>query len=90
MAEEAGEASAPKSWGLLEFPDARKEEVKGAFEGHGKDRLELKAVHKLLFTSTEREEYDFDTFDTDVQATCPGCGDDMSWADVARFLDENL
>ena len=50
----------------------------------------MRAVHKLLFSDLERGEYDFDTFDTDVQATCPGCGDDMSWQDVVKFLDENL
>ena len=44
----------------------------------------------LIFVDTERLEYDFDTFDQDLQATCEGCKEDMSWADVQKFFDENL
>lgn len=38
----------------------------------------------------QRSEYDFDTWDTDLQATCQGCGKTMAWDDVAKFLKENL
>ena len=44
----------------------------------------------LMFVQSERLEYDFDTFDTDLQATCEGCKEDMSWEDVQKFFDENL
>ena len=44
----------------------------------------------LIFVDSERLEYDFDTFDTDLQATCEGCKEDMCWADVQKFFDENL
>ena len=45
---------------------------------------------QLIFVQSERLEYDFDTFDQDLQATCEGCKEDMSWADVQKFFDENL
>lgn len=84
-------AAVPASqWGLLEFNDKRTALVKAAFEKEGQERVTLKAVHRLLFDAVERAEYDFDTFDTDAQATCPGCGDDMAWGDVQKFLEENL
>lgn len=91
----AGSAAAtedPASWGNLEFSDARKAHVKAEFEKAvgAAGRMELKKVHALLFNKVERGEYDFDTFDTDAQATCPGCSNDMGWADVQKFFDENL
>ena len=75
----------------LSFPEERVAKIKAAFDelSAGK-RLPLKAVHRLLFTDEERSEYDFDTWDTDLQATCEGCKKDMSWDDVNKFLTENL
>jgi len=85
-------AAASLAWGPLEFPSARKAAVKAAFEEAcaGMARLELRAAHALVFSPEERKEFDFDSFDTDLQATCEGCKQDMSWADVERFLEENL
>ena len=88
----AAESSA-ETWGPLEFPEARVAQIKAEFEkisGSPSGRVVLKAVHKLIFNAEERMEYDFDTWDTDLQATCDGCKDNMSWEDVLKFLKENL
>lgn len=85
-------AEEPASFGPMEFPAGRKSIVKAAFEkavGAG-GRMELKAVHELLFTSDERGEYGFNDFNDDATATCPGCDSDMAWKDVDTFLTENL
>jgi hypothetical protein len=76
---------------VLAFPPARLARLREEFEAAAKGgRLELRAVHKLTFTPVERAEYDFDTWDEDLQATCAGCRDDMAWADLEAFLKENL
>ena len=76
----------------LAFPPARVALVKTQFDAeagsHG--RLPLKRVHQILFSDDERKEYDFDTWDEDLQATCKECGKTMAWADVEKFLAENL
>ena len=46
--------------------------------------------HTILFTDFEKIDYNFDTFDEDLQATCEDCGKTMAWADVQKFLEENL
>uniref|UniRef100_A0A6T8C3U5 Uncharacterized protein n=1 Tax=Prymnesium polylepis TaxID=72548 RepID=A0A6T8C3U5_9EUKA len=79
------------SFDPLDFPPARRATVKKDFEAASSgNRLPLKEVHALLFTPTERTEYDFDTWDQDLQATCEGCSETMGWADVEKFLAENL
>lgn len=86
------EGNDPASWGGLLFGENRKAHVKAAFEkaaGSG-GRLALKEAWALVFVASERAEYDFDTFDTDLQATCEGCKHDMCWDDVQKFFDENL
>lgn len=82
-------------YGPMEYPPARIATIKGQFDEEAKGgpragRLPLKRVHRLLFNDEERKEYDFDTWDTDLQATVTGCGKDMSWEDVLKFLEENL
>jgi hypothetical protein len=87
------EDAAVESWGPLEFPESRIAQIKVEFEklsGGGSGRVILKAVHKVIFNAEERMEYDFDTWDTDLQATCDGCKDNMSWDDVLKFMRENL
>uniref|UniRef100_A0A7S2FLW1 Uncharacterized protein n=1 Tax=Haptolina brevifila TaxID=156173 RepID=A0A7S2FLW1_9EUKA len=88
-----GEEAAAKavSYDPLDFPESRIAHLKGEFdELAAGTRLPLKAVHRLLFTDEERSEYDFDTWDQDLQATCEGCKRDMSWEDIVKFLKENL
>ena len=85
------EGNDPASWGGLVFGENRKAHVKAAFEkAAAGGRLALKDAWALVFVPSERAEYDFDTFDTDLQATCEGCKEDMSWDDVQKFFDENL
>ena len=86
------EGNDPSSWGGLVFGDNRKAWVKAEFEkaAGSSGRLAIKEAWNLIFVQNERLEYDFDTFDQDLQATCEGCKDDMCWADVQKFFDENL
>ena len=82
-------------YGPMESPPERTASIKAQFDDEAKGgpkagRLPLKRVHRLLFNEDERREYDFDTWDTDLQATVTGCGKDMSWEDVLKFLKENL
>ena len=90
----AGEppSSVPASYGSMDFPPARRDELQKAFDAVKDEggRLALREAHKLLFTADERGEYGFDNFDEDLQATNGGCKDDMSWEDVVKFLDDNL
>ena len=80
------------SYEPLDFPPARVAKVKEQFvqEAGPPGILPLKRVHQILFTAEERAEYDFDTWDVDLQATCEGCGKTMAWPDVEKFLSENL
>ncbi len=86
------EASSTSTYEPLSFPEARVALIKKQFDqeagSHG--RLPLKRVHTILFTEDERREYDFDTWDEDLQATCEDCKKTMAWADVQKFLAENL
>ena len=85
-------AQAP-AWGPLEYPPARREALKVSFDeaADSGGRLSLRGVHTMLFTQEERAEYAFDNFDEDLQVTTDGkCKDDMSWADVLKFMDDNL
>ena len=86
------EGNDPSSFGGLVFGDNRKAWVKAEFDkAKGPDgRLKIRAVWELIFVPDERSEYDFDTFDTDLQATCEGCGETMAWTDVQKFFEENL
>ena len=81
-----------QAWGPLEYPPARKAKLQADFEAQaGAGRMALKQVHALIFSDEERKEYGFDNFDEDLQATSDGtCKDDMSWADVLKFMEENL
>lgn len=76
----------------LAFPPARVALIKTQFvsEAGSAKKLPLKRVHIIMFTEVERKEYDFDTWDEDLQATCEGCKDYMTWADVEKFMAENL
>lgn len=80
------------AFGPMEYPPARIAAIKAKFESEAdpQGRLPLKRVHQLLFTHEERSEYDFDTWDTDLQATCEGCKKFMTFADVTKFLEDNL
>jgi len=79
------------SWGPMEFPAVRRADIAATFQSKADDgKLSIKEAWKIVFTESERSEYDFDSFDTDLQATCDNCKDDMSWDDVLKFLDENL
>ena len=82
-----------QAWGPLEYPPARRAALQQKFvelAGGASNRLSLKKVHALIFEAEERAEYGFDNFDEDLQATVAGCGDDMGWDDVIKFMDENL
>jgi hypothetical protein len=80
------------AWEPLTYPEDRVALIKKQFDdeagSHG--RLPIKRVHTILFTDFEKIDYNFDTFDEDLQATCEDCGKTMAWADVQKFLEENL
>jgi hypothetical protein len=83
------DAGASTTWEVLTFPPARRALVRAEFDKAAQDgKVALKEVWKILFSEVERGEYDFDSFDTDVQATTSG--DTMTWAAIEKFLDENL
>ena len=78
--------------GSTRIPTGAKAKLQADFEAQaGAGRMALKQVHALIFSDEERHEYGSDNFDEDLQATSDGtCKDDMSWADVLKFMEENL
>mmetsp|Transcript_27191 Transcript_27191/g.69062 ORF Transcript_27191/g.69062 Transcript_27191/m.69062 type:complete len:134 (+) Transcript_27191:136-537(+) len=92
LAAAASKLSLEEVYEPLAFPESRVAKIKEKFvkEAGPPGRLPLKRVHVLLFSDAERKEYDFDTWDEDLQATCEGCGKTMAWPDVEKFLSENL
>lgn len=92
---EVTEGSASKTWDPMAFPEDRISFLKRRFEEEatdqdGKKVLQIKLTHQLLFTAVERNEYGLKDFEGDIQASIPDCGEVLCWADVEKFMQENL
>ena len=74
----------------MDFTDERKADLKTQFDEKAVGgKLPRKAVHELLFTPAERKEYGLRDFEDDMDATNKAA-EDMAWADVVKFLDDNM
>ena len=76
----------------MDFTDERKSQLREAFlKAAGEaGTLEWRAAYELTFTPEERSEYGFSNFEEDLKATQPDCPDQMNWAQLTKFLDDNL
>ncbi|CAJ1361072.1 unnamed protein product [Effrenium voratum] len=91
-------AMAEKKWEPMDFPPARIELLRTAFQEHPEAKeeeghmiLEPKQVHQLLFTQEERQEYGLKDFESDASAALKDKElKAFSWQDVEKFMAENL
>jgi len=74
----------------MEFSEERKAALQKEFDKQAVDgKLSRKQVHELLFKPEERKEYGLRDFEEDMDATNKEV-EDMTWADVVKFLDDNM
>eukprot|EP00435_Cladocopium_sp_Y103_P050041 s22_g15.t1 len=86
-----------KGWEPMAFPEDRIEHVRKCFDAHpeaksnteGQKTLQLKLLHQILFSQEERMEYSLKDFESDAAAVLKDVND-LSWADVEKFMAENL
>ena len=76
----------------MQFDDARIATLKHAFESAASadGTLERRAAYQLIFNAEERAEYSFGSFEEDLNSTNAEAGESLTFADVEKFLKDNL